>query len=164
MLSETTDVKRGDGLLMSGSLASRTAAMIDAAITSVEANRSVMRFSSAIALVRSCSSLAMARLISPTYHRRSVTLEGFASRSCESRPWKMSVGKYRRLARQSGRHGFDWSRNVLLTALAYYDKRMDAGRWAMEHYTRIGEYKAKISTWQSGAGRSRIPKGNEGHP
>ncbi len=37
MLSETTDVKRGDGLLMSGSLASRTAAMIDAAITSVEA-------------------------------------------------------------------------------------------------------------------------------
>ncbi|MGD0941783.1 MAG: hypothetical protein ABR905_18970, partial [Terracidiphilus sp.] len=36
MLSVTTDVKRGDGLLMSCSLASRTAAMIDAAITGVE--------------------------------------------------------------------------------------------------------------------------------
>ena len=35
-----TDTKRGDGLLMSWSLASRTAAMIDAAITSVEVNRS----------------------------------------------------------------------------------------------------------------------------
>ena len=85
---------------MSGSLASRTAAMIDAAITSVEANRSVMRFCSAIALVRSCSSLAMARLISPTHHRRSVTREDFASRLCESRPGKMSAGKYRRLAPQ----------------------------------------------------------------
>ena len=73
MLSETTAVRRGDGLLMSGSLASRTAAMIDAAITSVEANRSVILFCSAITLVRSCSSLAMARLISPTYHPRSVT-------------------------------------------------------------------------------------------
>ena len=100
MLSETTDVKRGDGLLMSGSLASRTAAMIDAAITSVEAKRSVIRFCSAIALFRSCSSLAMARLISPMYHRRSVTREGFANSSCESRPWKMSAGKYRRLAPQ----------------------------------------------------------------
>ena len=75
MLSETTDVKRGNGLLMSGSLASRTAAMIDAAITSVEANRSVMRFCSAIALVRSCCSRAMARLISPMYHRRFATGE-----------------------------------------------------------------------------------------
>lgn len=76
MLSETTDVKRGDGLLMFGSRASRTAAMIDAAITSVEANRSVMRFCSAIALFRSCSSRAMARLISPIRHRRSI-LVGF---------------------------------------------------------------------------------------
>jgi hypothetical protein len=101
-VSATTEVNRGDGLLMSGSLASRTAAMIDAAITSVEANRSVIRLCSAIALVRSCSSLAMARLISPTYHRRSVSREGFASRSCESRPWKMSFGRYRRLAPQSG--------------------------------------------------------------
>jgi hypothetical protein len=70
MLSETTDVKRGDGLLMSGSLASRTAAIIDAAITSVEANRSVIHFCSAIALVRSCSSRATARRISPMHHRR----------------------------------------------------------------------------------------------
>ena len=100
MLSEMTDVKRGDGLLMSGSLASRTAAMIDAAITRVEAKRSVIRFCSAIALVRSCSSLAMARLISPTLHRRSVTREDFGSKSCESRPWKMSAGKYRRFAPQ----------------------------------------------------------------
>jgi hypothetical protein len=100
MLSETTDVRRGDGLLMSGSLASRTAAMIDAAITSVEANLSVIRFCSANALVRSCSSRAMARLISPIYHRRFMTREGFANRSFESRPWKMSAGKYRSFAPQ----------------------------------------------------------------
>lgn len=84
-----------------GSRASRTAAMIDAAITSVEANRSVMRFCSVIALVRSYSSRAMARLISPIHHRRFATGEGFANRSHESRPWKMSAGKYRRLAPQS---------------------------------------------------------------
>ena len=102
MLSETTDVKRGDGLLMSGSLASRTAAMIDAAITSVEANRSLMRFCSVIALVRSCSSRAMARLISPMFHPCFAAWEAFANRSCERRPWKMSAGKYRRLTPQSG--------------------------------------------------------------
>jgi hypothetical protein len=39
MLSETTDVNRGNGLLMSCSLASLTAALIDAAITSVEPKR-----------------------------------------------------------------------------------------------------------------------------
>jgi hypothetical protein len=38
-LSPITEYSRGDGLLMS-SLASRTAAMMDAAITSVEAKRS----------------------------------------------------------------------------------------------------------------------------
>ena len=100
-LSATTEVKRGDGRLMSASLASRTAAMIEAAITSVEANRSVIRFCSAIALARSCSSRAIARLISPTHHRRSLTREGDASKSCKSRPWKMSAGKYRRLVPQS---------------------------------------------------------------
>lgn len=66
-----TDVRRGDSLLMSCSLARRTAAMIDAAITSVEANRSVMRFCSSITFARSCSSRAMARLISPIFHRHS---------------------------------------------------------------------------------------------
>lgn len=151
MQSETTDVKRGDGLLMSGSLASRTAAMIDAAITSVEANLSVIRFCSAIALVRSSSSRAMARLISPMYYRRSLTWECFANRSRESRPWKMSAGKYRRLAPQSGqsadpgvRHSPDWCRDVLVTPLAENDKGMYAGRGAVEHEDIIGEYMAKI--------------------
>jgi hypothetical protein len=64
-LSFTTDVSLGDGLLMS-SRARRTAAMIDAAITRVEANLSVMRFCSSIDFARSCSSRAMARLIMPT--------------------------------------------------------------------------------------------------
>ena len=73
MLSAITDVSRGDGLLMSGSLASRTAAMIDAAITSVEANLSVIRFCSSTTLARSYSSRAIARLISPIFHRRSWT-------------------------------------------------------------------------------------------
>jgi hypothetical protein len=66
-----TDIRRGDGLLMSCSLASRTAAMIDAAMTSVEANRSVMLFCSSNALSRSCSSRAIARLISPIIHPQS---------------------------------------------------------------------------------------------
>lgn len=55
-LSTMTEVNLGDGRLMS-SRASRTAAMIDAAMTSVDANLS--RF------CRSASSLAMARRISP---------------------------------------------------------------------------------------------------
>jgi hypothetical protein len=38
--------------------------MIDAAITSVEANRSVIRFCSSIAFALSCSSRAIARFIS----------------------------------------------------------------------------------------------------
>jgi hypothetical protein len=56
MLSTIAEVSLGDGLLMS-SRANRTAAMIDAAITSVDANLSCFR--------RSASSLAMARRISP---------------------------------------------------------------------------------------------------
>ena len=47
-LSATTDVSLGDGLLMS-SRARRTPAMMDAAITRVDANLSVMRFCSSIA-------------------------------------------------------------------------------------------------------------------
>jgi hypothetical protein len=57
MLSATTDVTLGDGRI--SSLASLTAAMMDAAITSVEANLSCF--------VLSCSSRAMARLISPMF-------------------------------------------------------------------------------------------------
>lgn len=45
------------------------------------------------------------------------------------------------------RYGLNRCRDVLLTALADYDKGMDAvGRRAMEHHTSIGEYKAKMST------------------
>ena len=53
--SAMTEVSLGDGRLMS-SRANRTAAMMDAAIASVEANRSV---------IRRCSSFAFARFISP---------------------------------------------------------------------------------------------------
>jgi len=102
MLSVMTEVKRADGLLMSCPLASLTAVMIDAAITNVEANRSVMRFCSSIAFARSCSSRAIARFISPISHRRSAIGQGFASRPWESRPRKMSEGKYRRFSLQSG--------------------------------------------------------------
>jgi hypothetical protein len=101
MLSAMTDVKRGDGLLMSCSLASRTAAMIEAAITSVEANRSVMRLCSSIVLARSRSSRAMARFISPIFYRRSEARGGFICSFWKSRPRKMSTGKYLRFSPQS---------------------------------------------------------------
>jgi hypothetical protein len=42
MLSAMTDATRGEGLEMSGSRARRTAAIVDAATTSVEANRSCL--------------------------------------------------------------------------------------------------------------------------
>jgi hypothetical protein len=51
-------------------------------------------------LVRSCSSRAMARLISPMLHRRVSPEERIPSMARESRPWKMSAGKYRHLAPQ----------------------------------------------------------------
>lgn len=43
-------------------------------------------------------------------------------------------------------HGLDGRRDVLLAALTDNDEGMDAGRWAMEHESSIGEYKTKIST------------------
>src|ERR1019366_4446465 len=84
------------------SLASRTAAMIDAAITSVEANRSVMRLCSSIVLARSRSSRAMARFISPITHRRSEIRVGFEKGSWDSLPWKIYTAKYRRFSPHSG--------------------------------------------------------------
>src|SRR5271170_3363160 len=59
-LSLTTEYSRGDDCEISASRAKRTAAMIDAAMTTVEAKRSCNR--------RSPSSLAMARRISPIRH------------------------------------------------------------------------------------------------
>lgn len=139
---------------MSWSLASRTAAMIDAAITSVEANRSVMRFCSAIAFVRSCSSRAIARLISPIasppmcdlrWFRQPVVrkqaLENVRRQIPTPCPKEWAIGDDPRVW-----HGLDWCRNVLLTVLADYDKWMDASHRAVEHEISIGEYKANIST------------------
>ena len=79
MLSVMTDVSLGDGPLMFSSLARRTAAMMDAAITEVEANLSVMRFCSSIAFVRSRSSRAIARLIMPNPRRDIFCLRPFLS-------------------------------------------------------------------------------------
>jgi hypothetical protein len=53
--------------------------MIDAAITRVEANLSVMRFCSHIALARSCSSRAIARFIMPNVHGDIYCLRPFLS-------------------------------------------------------------------------------------
>jgi hypothetical protein len=61
-----------------------------------------MRLCSSIVLARSRSSRAMARFISPIFHRRSEIRGGFISRSWDSRPRKMSKGKYRRFSPQSG--------------------------------------------------------------
>jgi hypothetical protein len=102
MLSVSTDAKRGDGLLMSCSLASREGTMIDAAITRVEANRSVMRLCSSKAFVRSHSSRKMVRFISLISQRRPSTRPGFINRSWDGLPRKMSAGRYRRFSPQSG--------------------------------------------------------------
>ena len=88
--------------LKSCSLASRTAAMIDAANTSVEANRSVIRLCSSIVFARSRSSRAMARFISPISQCQSEIRGVFISRSWDSRSRKMSTDKYRRLLPQRG--------------------------------------------------------------
>jgi hypothetical protein len=74
--SATTDASRGDGRLMS-SRANRTAAIMAAAITRVEANRSVIHFCSSITLVR--SSLAIARFITPIFASISLNGPAFAT-------------------------------------------------------------------------------------
>jgi len=60
-LSDTTAVRRGDGRLISGSRARRTAAMMAAAITSVD----FIRVCSCICSAHACRSRAIARFISP---------------------------------------------------------------------------------------------------
>ena len=60
-LSDTTAVRRGEGRLMSGSRARRTAAMIAAAMTSVD----FIRVCSCICSAQASRSRAMARFISP---------------------------------------------------------------------------------------------------
>jgi hypothetical protein len=60
-LSETTAVRRGEGRLISGSRARRTAAMIAAAMTSVE----LIRVCSCIFSAQASRSRAIARFISP---------------------------------------------------------------------------------------------------
>ena len=60
-LSDTTAVRRGEGRLMSGSRARRTAAMIAAAMTSVD----FIRVCSCICSVQASRSRAIARFISP---------------------------------------------------------------------------------------------------
>ena len=60
-LSDTTAVRRGDGLLISGSRARRTAAMIAAAITRVD----FIRVCSCICSAQASRSRAIARFISP---------------------------------------------------------------------------------------------------
>jgi hypothetical protein len=60
-LSDTTAVKRGDGWLISGSRARRTAAMMAAAMTNVEFIRACSRIFSA----QASRSRAIARFISP---------------------------------------------------------------------------------------------------
>lgn len=60
-LSDTTAVRRGDGRLISGSRARRTAAMIAAAMTSVD----FIRVCSCIFSSHACRSRAIARFISP---------------------------------------------------------------------------------------------------
>jgi hypothetical protein len=120
MLPITTDVNHGDGLLFSGSLASRTAAMIDAAITSVQANRSVMRFCASIALARSCSSRAIARFIAPISYRLSAIRGDFASKSWDSGPRKMSAGKYRRFTQQSGHSAMNHVSGIVWTGAGMF--------------------------------------------
>ena len=60
-LSDTTAVRRGEGRLISGSRARRTAAMIAAAMTSVD----FIRVCSCIFSAQASRSLAIARFISP---------------------------------------------------------------------------------------------------
>ena len=70
---------------------------------------------------------------------RKSTLEDVRGQIPAPRSAKRTIGDDPRV-----RHCLDWCGNVLLTALAGYDKRMDASRRAVEHETSIGEYKAKI--------------------
>ena len=154
MLSVTTDVNRGDVLPMSCSLARRTAAMIDAAITSVEANRSVMRFCSSIAFARSCSSRAIARLIWPIFsppicNPRELRQQVVGQPSPKN--VRRQVPAFLTAARTNGddpcvRHGLDRRGDVLLATLAEDHKGMNAGGWAVEHGYSVGEYKTNIST------------------
>ena len=81
-LSDTTAVRRGDGRLISGSRARRTAAMIAAAMTSVD----FIRVCSCIFSAQASRSRAMARFISPIRAPRIAPVCGqVCTRDCRGR-------------------------------------------------------------------------------
>ena len=137
---------------MSWSLASLTAAMIDAAITSVDANRSVIRFCSSIAFLRSCSSRAIARLIRPTDHLTTsdpLRHDLMGKLSLKNLCWQIAALLAAERTRRNDpviRQRLHRRRNVLVTPFAGDHKRIQAGSRDVKHGYSIGEYKAKIST------------------
>jgi hypothetical protein len=152
---------------MSGSLASRTAAIIDAAITSVEANRSVIRFLffhylGPFLFLASDSPPHLAHFSPPL-----LDPWGLATSSWDSRPWKMSASKYRRLNPQSGHSetilepGKVWAGAGIFSwqPLQAITNGWMPGCGDVKHKASIGESKAKCFTTSQCAGS----KGVEGN-
>lgn len=126
---------------MSGSRANRTAAMIEAAITMVEAKRSWFRLS--------CSSLEIALFISPTDRPprgapdRQKVRESPPEYLCRQvtalRPAERTVGN-----NPSIWHGSDRGGDGLVAYLAPNGEVAEPGLGQVPHRNSVGEYKAKV--------------------
>lgn len=135
------------------SRASRTAAMMDAAITSVEAKRSCAR--------RSCSSRAIALRISPTGSPPRHVPDG---QQVRKHPWENLCGQVApSLTAQRAfshdpriRHGLNRGRDVLSASFTTDDGVGMPRLGQVPHGNSIGEEKAKICTGSSPCGDQRI--------
>jgi len=136
-LDATTDVSRSDGLLMSGSRAKRTAAMMEAAMTMVEAKRSCV--------LLSCSSLEIALFISPiSAPPRDAACQEASVTMLPGKSLLASTGALTRRAdsRQQSKYlawfrpGRGWSRRIPCTERRSRRTGIGAGS-TLEQYRRI---------------------------
>jgi hypothetical protein len=155
-LSDTTAVRRGEGRLISGSLARRTAAMIAAAMTSVD----FIRVCSCICSAQTSRSRAIARFISPIRAPLIAWDWGqVCTKACRERSrMEDSLSSLRRV--DTAWQSRNWHRahrcRDVLTALLAVDREIALpSLWKIEHecqYRRTkGEAAMRISPRQSPA-------------
>jgi hypothetical protein len=137
-----TESNLGDGRVISGSRASRTAAMTDAAITRVDAKRS---------LIRRSSSCAFARLISPMEPPTEPAFSRASWTFCPEKSPAAGIGASRR---KGGQLAIIHDAGIVSTGAGTFSPhplhatrkshKRDGGSPNMK--TIIGEYMEKIST------------------
>ena len=161
-LSDTTAVRRGDGRLISGSRARRTAAMIAAAMTSVD----FIRVCSCIFSAQASRSRAIARFISPISAPRIARAWAKFVRKLAAKDlgWKIAslLAAERTLRGNPGiRHRAHRRRNVFTAILAADREVAVPGLRNIEHELEYRRTKGETAMWISADRSSRRSPGRD---